>query len=506
MDLIQKGKILIISLTLILPFLGCISEKKKSDESNDISYNIEFDADNFKLTKVTVAFTPKDSILYMGYGGDNLEKRWATFVHNLKVVNDKGQLVKVEERPDAKWKMHVSPSEKIILTYEVHLDHENFEWSGGIDGVAYSTDMGVFYAGRTLFIMNGEKWENIYVSFKLPIDWHVTTPWNSVADINNTFKPINYTDITNSILFAGTHKEVSIIREDFELIFVLGGSDIIANENEYRNLAEGVLDYYIELMGGIPSPSPDNPINKVVVVISPGISADGEAIGNNISILVEKDGDQFSKNISRFIFAHEFYHLWNGKSFRPNSEQAEWFKEGFTNYYTLKALHHVGILTDETYLSFLSNFFYQRYANDDGVGNLSMTVGEKKHNHWGLIYGGGMLVGIAQDIIIRNATDNEKNVDDLMRSLYQKYGGSNDSYTLEELEIMLSELSGKEQTAFFDSYILGTDKIPIEDYLIMAGFDAQIENGKLTISQNQEQTQKQQTMIRGIFGQINNDN
>jgi predicted metalloprotease with PDZ domain len=505
MNFLHKLTLPIILMTFVLLVFSCTTIIKKSNERNDISYLITFDSDSLKVARVKVTFTPIDSILFMNPGANNLEKRWATFVHNIKVVDNTGKLIKVEELPDAKWKMHVSLTEKIVLSYDVHLDHEDYQWSGGIDGVAYSTDMGVFYTGRTLFIMNGEQSKNIKIEFKLPTDWIVTTPWKNEKEISNTYRAINNFDLANSMIFAGTHKEVSINREDFELVFALGSAEIIADETEFRNLAEGVLDYYIDLIGGIPKPAPDNPFKKAVVVISSGASTDGEALGNNISILIGKDGDPFSKMISRFIFAHEFFHLWNGKSFSQTSQKTEWFKEGVTNYYTLKALHHVKFLTDESYLDFLSNFFYKRYNEDNGVGKLSMSKGEEKHDHWGLIYGGGMLVGIAQDIIIRNATNNEKNIDDLMRSLYKKYGESNDNYTLDELQSMMSELSGIEQTDFFNSYILGTNRFPIDKYLIMAGLDAKLENGNLTISKKEQETQVQRGIIKGLFGQLNRE-
>ena len=105
-----------------------------------------------------------------------------------------------------------------------------------------------------------------------------------------------------------------------------------------------------------------------MVIINPSVETDGEAIGSNISILIDPEGDSMSQTIARFIFAHEFFHLWNGKSFSPNAEDTEWFKEGFSNYYTLKALHHIGYLNDESYLELLGGFFYQRYDSDDGVG------------------------------------------------------------------------------------------------------------------------------------------
>jgi len=503
MNFIHKLTFQINLVALAILALCCISQIKANIQNDDITYSITIDFDNFKVAKVQVSFVPKDSILYMNVGANNLEKRWATFIHNVKVINHIGKTIKVEELPDANWKMHVSLTDKIVLTYDVHLDHENYEWNGGIDGAAYSTELGVFYTGRALLIMNGDNWGNISVDFNLPADWSVTTPWNRKINISHAFKVNNISELAYAMIFAGTHREVSVKRKDFELVFALGSEEIITQEVEFRNLAEGVLDYYIDLMGGIPNPAPNNQFKKAVVVVSSGSSTDGEAIGNNISILIGKNGDQFSKTISRFIFAHEFFHLWNGKSINSINDNTEWFNEGFTNYYTLKALHQVGFLTDDSYLDFLSNFFYQRYSNDNGVGKLSMINGGEKHNHWGLIYGGGMLIGISQDIIIRNATNNEKSLDDLLRGLFKKYGGTNDSYTLEELHSMMSELSGIDQTDFFNSYVIGANKIPIANYLTMAGLNAKVENGNLTISKNEHETIEQHNIINGFFGQIN---
>lgn len=488
------------TLIIGLFFLSC----KASRYEENIIYSVSFNDDDLKVAKVQVEFIPQDSILFMEEGARHLENGWATFVHDLKAVNEKGEAIKLEQLPNAQWKIHSSPNEKITLSYNVHLDHQDHEWDGGIDGIAYITDSGVFYTGRTLFIMNGKQRKNIKVNFLLPQKWQVTTPWTQSGNDFSSYDVLGHTALANAMIFAGTHKEISLKREGFEFVFALGSSEIIAEQAVYKDLAAGVLDYYISLMGGIPRPSPEDPFKKMVVVISshPSIT-DGEVIGNNISILIRKDADEFSRRISRFIFAHEFFHLWNGKSFAPASEKSEWFKEGLTNYYTLKALHHVSFLSDQSYLEFLGNFFYKRYRDDSGLGEMAMAKGEEKHEHWGLVYGGGMLAGIAQDLIIRDATNNEKSMDDLMRLLYRKYGNSNASYTPEELQNLMSQLRGKDLSGFFNSYIYGTEIIPIEDYLVLAGLNSKIENGNLIISEMEHQTEKQQKLMKGLFGHKN---
>lgn len=150
----------------------------------------------------------------------------------------------------------------------------------------------------------------------------------------------------------------------------------------------------------------------------------------------------------------------------------------------------------------LSSFFHQRYITDTGAGTMSITRGDHKHDHWGLIYGGGMLAGISQDAIIRNATNNSKSLDDLMRSLFHKYGGTSDSYSLAELEQLMTELSDTNQSEFFNTYVTGTTAIPIADYLNTLGLNATVDNTTLVLSKKEEMTPLQQVILAGFFGDI----
>jgi len=490
------------SLILVLLLIGSIPCFGISFAGlpSEISYTISIEKSDPRLAKVKVVFVPQDGFLYMNPGGDQLPKRWATFVQNLRVVDEGGRAISVTELPDAKWKMELPQKMKVTLSYEIRLDHENHKWSGGIDGVAFARDWGVFYAGRTLLILNGKSWENIAVDFDIPANWKVTTPWMFESKKGKSFRVSSLSQLVNSLVFVGTHEEVTVKRNGFELIFALGGDEVIAEKEEFKKLCEGVLDYYIDLMGGVPNPAPDNKFKKAVVIINSSDATDGEVIGNNISMLVEKGGDKTSRLFSRFIFAHEFFHLWNGKSFSPTNDETEWFKEGVTNYYTLKALHNVGFLTDESYLEVLNSLFFQRYTKDDGVGRIAMTKGEEKHDHWGLIYGGGMFVGIAQDIIIREATNNRKSLDDLMKGLFKKYGGSNKGYSLDELRARMSELSGKSQANFYRNFIVGTKELPITDYFQMAGIKVTIRDSNLVLSKKDDATARQRAMLSGMFG------
>lgn len=487
-----------LAIVILLMVFLTSSHLMAQNSEKASSYRLSIEGAEQAKVGIEWTFTLEDSLLFMAHGATQFPKRWSKFVENVSAENGDGKPIKIEFLPDAQWKVHSAEGTIITLRYDVVIMHEEHEWSGGIDGIAYVKPWGMLCSGRSLFIMNGED-KACEVEFKVPSHWKVSSSWPE-SKKEQTFRVQNHTSLTNAMFFAGEHEEVIVQRDEFELIFALGGPEIIAQKEEFSGLAEGVLDYYIDLFGDIPNPPPGQELKKAVVIMNTAESTDGEVVGNDISILLEADGDAMSQMISRFIFAHEFFHLWNGKSFIPDQDNVEWFKEGFTNYYTLKSLHHVGVLDQKSFFDVLASFFYARYSGDNGVGNLSMTHGSAKHDHWGLIYAGGLFVSIMQDIQIRQATNNKKSIDDLMKFLFTKYGGTDGRYDMAELQEVMTELNGKSQNAFFEQYVVGTKSLPLAEFLRGIGLKAQLSEGQMTIEVPEDITETQKKIIAGILG------
>lgn len=486
---------------LVLCMISISTPSWSQGKEHQESYHIKIEKERPGIALVEYDVLVADSLFYMSpIGANQFPSRWAKFVHNVHARSSEGDIIQIDTLEGAKWQMKGQEGKKLTLTYEVHLNHEDYEWSGGIDGAAYQTDWGVFYTGRSIFIMNGDSKKDIKVDFEIPENWKVSSPWASTSKTALEYVVKNQTELSDSMFFAGQHEELVINRDEFELIFAFGGDEIIAEQKSFTDMATGVLDYYIELFGGIPNPSPENKFTRSLVVLNASQKTDGEVIGNHISILLEKNGDEMSQLIGRFIFAHEFFHLWSGKSFAPSGNDCEWFKEGVTNYYTLKSLFHIGYLNEKSFLSILDKFFFNKYINDPGLGQLSMTQGDQKHAHWGLIYGGGFFAGIAQDMILRTSTSNQQSLDVVMKHLFQKYGGTNKNYTLDELQKILSETGGQHQSEFFKKYISGTEILPLADYLNMGGFSAKEENGSISIEIKENRTDMEKQINDGFFG------
>jgi predicted metalloprotease with PDZ domain len=444
------------------------------------------------------ALKPTDTKFYMFPGANAFPARWATFVSDFAVYDETGSALSVSADEDGTWTLSSLPEGAVTIRYQVNLDHESHEWSAGIDGAAYARDWGVFYTARSLFVANGDQRTNIQVEFHLPQHWRITAPWKEFDNEMRYIVP-DLEALGNSILFAGRHEEVLIDHGSFSLVLALGGDSVIAQREGFVEMARGVLDYYTDLLGGLPRIGSAQHGSKSVVIINEGSTTDGEAIGNHISMLLEPGGDPMSHMISRLLFAHELFHLWNGKTFTPTGSDAEWFKEGFSNYYTLKALHKVGVLSDESYLGLLSGFFYQRYASDPAVGHRSITEGELKHSNWGLIYSGGLLVAIAQDLQIRTNSGNSRSLDDLMRYMFDEY--SDEDYELADIENRLSRLNNQSQADFFRRYVYGTERIPLEQFLRLADIEVEQSDGNMIFTIGNDENPDIADIRRGLFGE-----
>lgn len=488
------------ALPVLLVAAGCGGDSALAVNvpDTDTTYRITVPQGDHRVAIVTASLVPIDREFYMFPGAYQFPARWATFVSEFEVVDESGAAVPFTAHDDGTWQLSALPRGRVTVSYRVNLDHEDHSWNGGVDGAAYWREWGAFYTTRSLFVVNGGKRDSISVEFHLPDQWQVTVPWEAVDGDATRYVVPNYEVLATSMLFAGTHREVVVEYGDFELLLALGGEDIIAEEAVFVDMAGGVLDYYVDLMGGTPRFGSAAGRNLSVVIINQADMTDGEAVGNNISILLDPAGDPMSESIARLIFAHEFFHLWNGKSFVPDGQDTEWFKEGFSNYYTLKALRHIDYLSDDAYLGLLADFFYQRYDSDEGVGRLSMTDGELKHEHWGLIYGGGMLVAIAQDLQIRAATGNDASLDDLMRFMFDEYGDR--PYDIADIERALGELNGVSQSTFLDRYVRGVERIPISEYLRLAGIEAIREDGKTVFRVRDDPDRTTSGIRRGMFG------
>ena len=193
------------------------------------------------------------------------------------------------------------------------------------------------------------------------------------------------------------------------------------------------------------------------------------------------------------LCSHEYFHTWNVKRIKPAVYQPYelqqevytdllWAFEGITSYYDDLALVRCGLIESQTYLELLSQTITRVLR---GKGTTRQSAAESSFNAWTRFYkqdenaqnaivsyyAKGCLIALCIDLKIRQVTNAERSLDDVMRALWQNWLASGEGVEVDSIQNLVCEISGADLKDFMDSLIYQTDELPLEALLTVVGID-----------------------------------
>ena len=194
--------------------------------------------------------------------------------------------------------------------------------------------------------------------------------------------------------------------------------------------------------------------------------------------------------------SHEYFHTWNVKRIKPaafapyryleeNHTQLLWVFEGFTSYYDDLMLLRSGVIDQDSYYTLLAK---NVNAVHRSVGRFKQSVAESSFDTWTRFYkqdenspnalvsyySKGALVALGLDLYIRQQSQNQKSLDDVLRLMWARYG--RDFYQKapkgvaeDEMPSLVREATGIDASAFIQQYAYGRDDVPLGDLLQTQG-------------------------------------
>jgi predicted metalloprotease with PDZ domain len=244
-----------------------------------------------------------------------------------------------------------------------------------------------------------------------------------------------------------------------------------------------ICEYELRLME-------DAPFERYMFILHVGKGAGGGGMEHANSTAIGTPSDEYLPGVA----AHEFFHLWNVKRIRPATlepvdyakeqyTRALWFAEGVTNTYGAYTLVRSGIWSKERFYVDLGEAITeleQRPANRwQSAEQSSLDAWLEKYPLYNQpefsvsYYTKGQVLGDLLDILIRDRTDNTKSLDDVLRAMNKDFAKEGKFYR-DSLDVrqMAEKVAGGSFEEFFQKYVSGTEPLPYQQILGLAGLEA----------------------------------
>jgi predicted metalloprotease with PDZ domain len=292
-----------------------------------------------------------------------------------------------------------------------------------------------------------------------------------------------YDDLVDGPIEIGKFEEFQLTGIKPEIWVVIHGDNW--KKKKVEEDLKRICEYELKLMEGAP-------FERYTFILHIGKGSGGGGMEHAGSTAIGAPSDEYLSGVA----AHEFFHLWNVKRIRPATlepvdyakeqyTRALWFAEGVTNTYGAYTLVRSGIWSKEQFYADLGAQITElenRPANRwQSAEQSSLDAWLEKYPLYNQpeysisYYTKGQVLGDLLDILIRDRTENEKSLDDVLRAMNSEFAKRGKTYR-DSLDVRLTveEIAGGSFEEFFGKYVAGIEPFPYEHALALAGLELRI--------------------------------
>ena len=391
-----------------------------------------------------------------------------------------GREVAIEKLDKLTWRVRASGTVKV--SYDTFWD----------DPGPFSSQLNPEHAflnpAMILLYVPGRRVEKSVLSLHdVPEEWNVSSPTLVLLESMGgargfTLEAPTFDALADSPIEASHFEEFTLHDLTPPVHVVIHGDDY--RRRDVESALRKICAYEVKLMDGAP-------YSEYTFIFHIGKASGGTGGGmehaNSTAINVPNGASL--PNVS----AHEFFHLWNVKRIRPASlepidrtremyTRSLWFAEGVTNTVSSYALVRTGIWSKQEFLQDLSQQITELESRPaeqwQSAEQSSLDAWLEKYALYNQpqrsvsYYTKGQVLGFLLDIVLRDRTDNQHSLDDLLRAMNVDFAREGKFYR-DSLDIRLEseKIAGVSLADFFDNYVASADPLPYEKLFARAGLE-----------------------------------
>jgi hypothetical protein len=197
------------------------------------------------------------------------------------------------------------------------------------------------------------------------------------------------------------------------------------------------------------------------------------------------------------VLTHELFHLWVPNAL-PFDGDYDWFFEGFTLYQALRSAVLLGFIDFSEYLGTMARV-YDSYLVTSDRDRYSLIDASKRRwtNATSLVYDKGMLAAFLCDLMLRNASENRRSLDDVYRELFRSYPPS--ARRVDGNEAIISALNDAlGRNGFAERYVRRESKIELQGLLAPYGLIVEDGGVRTRLSVSTALNKQQREILRSL--------
>lgn len=477
-----------------------------------INYTVSFSNANAHYAKVQLDFSSKgkefvDFKVPVWTPGSYKVREFSNAFENVEAGD-----FKVDRLDKNTWRIHTQGAENVTLSYDVfcfvvsvrqsYVD-QNYAFLHGVSAFGYIA--GLEQEEIVIQLQPLDHWKNVEVA----LEQLKMKGWAFRAD--------NYDLLADSPIALGNFETTDYQSGNVPHRVVMigeGNYDLELIQKDFKK----INDFQVDLMG-------DHPSKKYVHFIYNVDNGGGglEHLNCQTSMISRfnySDPNKYKSFLG--LIAHEYFHLWNVKRIRPVElgpfdydkevyTEMLWIAEGITSYYDDFTLFKTGYYSQEEYLKIIASQI-NRYENTPGKAIMSLNQSsilawiksymskENSANTEVSYYNKGMIVATLLNLTLLEKTKGKKNLDDVMRRLYDNYKKTKAGFTFDQFLAICNDVAGSDLSPFFSTYLNSTS--PFNYISIFSSFSIALndENAEKTTAYSgaSSKTENGKTIITSI--------
>ena len=481
----------IYSLIFALFAFGNVTAQKNND------VKVAIDLKTVTNDKVTVTVTPPSfktntttyfipKIVPGTYSADNYGK----FIENFKAYDKKGRELEVVKVDDNSWK--IEKAKKLVkVTYQVN---DTFDTEGtGVHEIF--SPAGTNITANENFMINTHGFIGYFEDKgELPYELTITHPatlWGATSFVDtddsnevDVFNAPRYPDVVDHPIMYSKPDYTTFMVDGMEILISVYSPTGKITAKDITPEMETMMRAQKRFLGAINSTKK----YSVLVYLSDVEGNDAKGFGalehTTSTTVVMPEAMPLEQLLSSLkdVVSHEFFHIVTPLSVHskeihffnyntPKMSEHLWMYEGVTEYFANLFQVNQGLITEDEFYIRMAEKVGQSKQFDETMNFTKMSkniLDAPYKDAYYNVYLKGALIAMCIDIEMRENSNGEKGILDLMQALSDEYG-SNKPFNDEDLFAKVTALSYPAVGEFLNTYVAGNTPIPYDDYFAKMG-------------------------------------